>query len=189
MEKKNKLSDVELINFIQQGNLHYFSELSTRYEGYIIKKCKTYVKDTATAEDLCQEIFIKIFLKINRFQKKANFSTWLYSIIHNTCIDFLRKNKKNSQQVLTEKMIDQVAELIEDTDEVPEEISLQILEQLLNSISPEEKLLLLLKYKEKHSIKDIQVSLQLSESAVKMRLKRAKEKINALYKTRVNKEQ
>lgn len=186
MEKKNNLQDEELITLIQQGNLHYFSILSTRYEGYITKKCKTYVKNSDTAEDLCQEILIKIFLKINDFQKKANFSTWLYSIIHNTCIDYLRKNKKNSQQVLTEKMVDEVADLIEDVDEVPQEVSLQILDQLLDTISPEEKLLLLLKYKEKHSIKDIQTSLNLSESAVKMRLKRAKEKINALYKERIS---
>lgn len=144
------------------------------------------MKNGDTAEDLCQEILIKIFLKVNDFQKKANFSTWLYSIIHNTCIDYLRKNKKNTQQVLTEKMVDEVADLIEDVDEIPQEMSLQILDQLLDTISPEEKLLLLLKYKEKHSIKDIQVSLNLSESAVKMRLKRAKEKINALYKERIN---
>lgn len=79
-----------------------------------------------------------------------------------------------------------MADLIEDVDEVPQEVSLQILDQLLDTISPEEKLLLLLKYKEKHSIKDIQTSLNLSESAVKMRLKRAKEKINALYKERIS---
>ena len=53
--------------------------------------------------------------------------------------------------------------------------------QLLEEITPEEKLILLLKYKEKHSIKEIETTMGISESAVKMRLSRAKEKINLLY--------
>nr|WP_281349504.1 RNA polymerase sigma factor [Fulvivirga aurantia] len=167
---------------MQEGNMRYFSELAARYESYIIKKCKTYVKETDIAEDLCQEILIKIFLKINNFERKANFSTWLYSIIHNTCIDYLRKSKKNARQVITEQMVEELAEMVEDVDELPEELSEAILDKLLDEISPEEKLLLLLKYKEKHSIKDIQQSLNLSESAIKMRLKRAKEKVNKLYR-------
>jgi len=181
LEEKKKYTDEELVSLLQQGNTRYFSVLSEKHEPYILKKCKSYVKDEDTAEDLCQEILIKVFLKINNFEHKANFSTWLYSIIHNTCIDFLRKNKRNTRQVLTEKMIDEVADMIDEVDEVPEELSEVILNKLLEEISPDEKLILLLKYKEKHSIKDIQTSLNLSESAVKMRLKRAKEKINKLY--------
>lgn len=182
MEENKKLSDDELVALLQEDNMRYFSVLADRYEPVIIKKCKTYVKDEDTAEDLSQEVLIKIFMKIKSFKKEANFSTWLYAIIHNTCIDYLRKNKKNTRQVLTDKMVDELPELIDEVDELPIELSEAILDKLLDEIGPEEKLLLLLKYKEKHSIKDIQASLQLSESAIKMRLKRAKEKVNKLYK-------
>lgn len=181
MEGKNEYTDEEILSLLQDGNMRYFSMLTERYENYILKKCKSYVKDEDIAEDLCQEVLIKVYMHIHEFQKKAKFSTWLYAIIHNTCIDYLRKNKKNMRQVITEKMVDEIADLIDDTDNVPEELSVQILDKLLEEMSPEEKLILLLKYKEKHAIKDIQLSLNLSESAVKMRLKRAKEKINTLY--------
>ncbi|UII28732.1 RNA polymerase sigma factor [Fulvivirga maritima] len=177
-----KISDEELILLLQKGgNGPYFTLLAERHEKYILKKCTSYVKDDDEAEDLCQEILIKLFLKVNDFKGQAKFSTWLFSIIHNTCIDHLRKSKKNVTQVITEKMADEISEMIEGVDEVPEEISMTILNQLLEEISPEEKLLLLMKYKEKHHIKDIQLTLGLSESAVKMRLKRAKEKLNKLY--------
>ena len=178
-----KISDEELIAILQtEGNLSYFSILTERHEQQILKKCKSYVKDEDTAEDLCQEILIKIFLKLNAFRGEARFSTWLFAIVHNTCMDYLRKNKKNQVvKVITEKMTDEIAELIDGVDEIPDELSAQILEELLELLSPEEKMLLLLKYKEKHSIKDIQLSLGLSESAVKMRLKRARTHINELY--------
>lgn len=80
-------------------------------------------------------------------------------------------------------MKEDVADLIEGVDEIPEELSEKILFELLDDMTSEEKLLLLMKYKEKHHIKDIQATLHLSESAVKMRLKRARDKINILYKT------
>lgn len=177
------ISDEELITTLQiEGNMTYFSMLTDRHEKRILAKCKSYVKDDDTAEDLCQEILIKVFLKLKDFRGEARFSTWLFAIVHNTCMDYLRKNKKSQiLKVITEKMADEVAELIEGVDEISEELSVQILEQLLEVISPEEKMLLLLKYKEKHSIKDIQESLGLSESAVKMRLKRARTHINDLY--------
>lgn len=178
-----KISDEALISILQtEGNLAYFSLLTERHEHTILKKCKSYVKDDDTAEDLCQEILIKVFLKLKNFRGEARFSTWLFAIIHNTCMDYLRKNKKSQVlKVITEKMADEVAEMIEGVDEIPEALSVQILEELLELISPEEKMLLLLKYKEKHPIKDIQQSLGLSESAVKMRLKRARTHVNELY--------
>ena len=182
MINKN-LSDEEIIKILQQeGNNRYFTVLAERYELGILKKCKSYVKDDDTAEDLCQEILLKVFINIKNFKGSAKFSTWLFSIIHNSCIDFLRKEKKNVKQVITNKMVEEVAEIIDGVDEVSLELSEKLMLKLLEDLSPEDRLLLLLKYKEKHSIHDIQASLNLSESAVKMRLKRVKEKLNKLYK-------
>jgi RNA polymerase sigma factor (sigma-70 family) len=188
MINKN-LTDEEIVLLLKtDGNSRYFTILAERHESKILKKCKSYVETDAAAEDLCQEILIKLFLKVNDFKGDSKFSTWLFSIIHNTCIDYLRKHKKSIHKVITEKMSDEVADMIEGDDEISEELSEKILTKLLEEMTPDEKLLLLLKYKEKHHIKDIQNTLNLSESAVKMRLKRAREKINKLYATYKNKE-
>ena len=177
------LTDHEIIHLLkEEGNLRHFSLIVEKYESQILSRCKSYVRDKDIAEDLCQEILIKVFLKIKSFKGESRFSTWLFAIVHNTCVDYLRKNKKSElYKIITEKMADEMADLLDDVDEVSEEISIQTMEMLLEEMSPDEKVLLLLKYKEKHSIKDIHLSLNLSESAVKMRLKRAKHKANKLY--------
>lgn len=182
MKDLKQYSDEELALFLKSSGEHrYFSELTKRHEKSILKKCKSYVRQEDVSQDLMQEILIKIFLRISDFRSEARFSTWLFTIIHSTCIDYLRKNKKNVHQVLSEKLSDELGELVDTEETLAPEISEKILYDLLAQMSPEEKMLLLLKYKEKHPIRDIQQTLLLSESAVKMRLKRAREKINKLY--------
>ncbi|MEQ8906072.1 RNA polymerase sigma factor [Ekhidna sp.] len=177
----DKLSDEELVLRMKSGDNRYFSVFADRYEKYILTRCKSYVKDADSAEDLSQEVMIKVFLQVANFRKEAKLTTWLFSIIHNTCIDYLRSKKKRTHDVISEKLADEVFEIVDADEELTEEKTVEILETLLDQMTPEGKLILLLKYKEKHSINDIQNSLGLSESAVKMRLKRAKEMLNKLY--------
>ncbi|WP_422008157.1 RNA polymerase sigma factor [Roseivirga pacifica] len=179
--KTSSLSDEELIQFIQNGGPErYFSVLADRHQAYVLRKCKGFVKSDDEAEDLSQEVFIKVFMQLKSFRSEAKFKTWLYTIIYHTCLDYLRKRKKSTHDIISEKLAEEIAEVI-DTDEVDQELLLQALEQLLEKITPEEKLLLMLKYKEKQPLQAIVATLKLSESAVKMRLKRAKEKVNKLY--------
>jgi RNA polymerase sigma-70 factor (ECF subfamily) len=180
-ELKN-LTDEEIVELFLLGNERYFKFLTIRYEKYIFQKCMGYVKDTDVASDLLQEILIKVFLNLGQFHKKAKFSTWLFSIIHHTCIDYLRKNKKNVHGVITEKLADEIGEILDGNESPEEEKTIEMLNELLETMTPEEKLILVLKYKERHTIRDIQYSLNLSESAVKMRLLRAKEHLNNLYR-------
>ena len=175
-----EISESELISGLKSGNSKYFSLFTVKYEDYIKRKCIRYVKDPELAEDLKQEILIKVFLQVSGFREDARISTWLYAIIHNTCIDYLRKNKKNVYRVLSKELASELITEIED-ENAPEALNVEILDELLESLSPEGKLIILLKYKEKHSIKDIQNTLGLSESAVKMRLKRTRELLNRLY--------
>ncbi|MFT6873818.1 MAG: RNA polymerase sigma factor (sigma-70 family) [Roseivirga sp.] len=179
-----KPTDEELvILFQQEGNSRFFEILVTRYRQRIYLKCLGYVKNKDTAEDLCQDIFAKIFQKIDTFRRESLFTTWLYAITHNECLNYLRSIKKSSHEVITEKLADKLEEIIEE-DEVDAEVSEESLMLLLEELTREDKLILLLKYKDKQPIKEIQKVLGLSESAVKMRLKRAKERINKLYISR-----
>ena len=82
---------------------------------------------------------------------------------------------------ITSELSDEISDLLENSGEISVELSEDLLNSLLDQITPEGKLILLLKYKEKKSIKEIQTALDISESTVKMRLKRAKDKINRLY--------
>jgi RNA polymerase sigma-70 factor (ECF subfamily) len=88
----------------------------------------------------------------------------------------LRKSA-NRNTIIIKHLADLTEDIPDLEEQVSPEITTQVLTQLLNQITPEERLILILKYQEKQSIKDIHSSLGISESAVKMRLKRAKQKV------------
>ncbi len=178
---KEIINDTELVVRMKESDPRAFSLFTSKYEKYVFMRCLNYVKDRNVAEDLMQEIFIKVFMQISKFREEAKFSAWLYTIIHNTCIDHLRKTKINIHKLITEELVDELIDVVDYDEELPEELSIEILETLLDQLTPEGKLIILLKYKEKHPIRDIQETMGLSESAVKMRLKRAKELLNTLY--------
>ncbi len=182
--KKNKdLTDEQVIERIVASQDPAMVEiLYQRYAPKVYRKCISFVKEDDIAENLTHDIFIKVYLNLASFKRRSKFSTWLYSITYNFCIDYLRKAKK--QQVYN---LDDQKEVVGDADidslEDLKGIELKRLKQLLEKIKPEEKMILLMKYREEMSIKEIQQVFQISESAVKMRIKRAKEKVRNLYET------
>ena len=127
-----------------------------------------------------QEIFIKVLLNLSKFNKKAKFSTWLYTITYNYCIDSIRKAKK-----LQSVSVDDVAELEHEPDTIDDKVLLETnivrLKAILDVIPTEDKAILLMKYQDDMSIRDIGSVLSKSESAVKMKIKRAKEKFVKQY--------
>jgi RNA polymerase sigma-70 factor (ECF subfamily) len=140
------------------------------------------LNNTTLCKDALQDIFLKILLNISNFNFKSKFSTWIYSITYNHCIDVIRKEGK---LISNEKDIEEDHKLITKVDEIEEKMLLQIkvkrLEEILDSIPVSDKAILLLKYQGGMSIKEISDILAKSESAVKMKLKRAKEKCLKKY--------
>jgi RNA polymerase sigma-70 factor (ECF subfamily) len=135
-------------------------------------------KDSEAAEDFTQDIFIKVFSKMNTFQQRSKFSTWLYSISHHYCLDQLRVGKRLATETLADDLIDNMSEA--DTgDDV--ETKLRDMSKLMEGIPVEEVQLLQLKYEQGVSIKEIAKRYHLTESAVKMRLKRTRDKLYDRY--------
>lgn len=139
------------------------------------------LKNEALAQDATQDIFLKIFLNLSKFGGKSKFSTWIYSITYNYCIDLIRKGKKE-KNIFSED-IEKAPDLAE---EVPDsallEIEVKKLKIILDKIPVGDKAVLLMKYQDDMSIKEISDSLDKSESAIKMKIKRAKHKVQKVYK-------
>lgn len=176
--KFKDLKDEELVHFYveTQRNI-YFEEIYDRYADKIYRKCYSFVKDTAKAEDYTHDIFLKLAIKIGTFKETARFSTWLYSITYNYCMDQLRLSKKRSEYALDENF-----DIVEEED-ASEQIELQVdsLKKSMEHLAPEEKAILLMKYQDDFSIKEISDTFKISESAVKMRLMRTREKVRKVY--------
>ena len=172
------LKDEELVTLYVDTQLNvYFEEIYKRYADKVYRKCYSFVYNRGKAEDFTHDIFLKLILKIGTFKEDSKFSTWLYSITYNYCMDQIRVNKKEAKVPLADNFD------LEDQDDDAEIIAMQTsgLKKSLQKIPSDEKALLLMKYQDDFSLKDIAETLNISESAVKMRLLRSKEKLRKLY--------
>jgi RNA polymerase sigma factor (sigma-70 family) len=173
-----KFTDEQLVAlFIETQKNLYFEQLYDRYSDKVYRKCLSFVKDDAKAEDFTHDIFLKLVLNLSSYKETAKFSTWLYSITYNYCIDQTRVAKKYSEVGLDDNF--DVPD--DDDDSEIAELEAQQLNKAMKQILPEEKSILMMKYQDDLSIKEISDSLDISESAVKMRLLRAKEKLRKVY--------
>jgi RNA polymerase sigma-70 factor (ECF subfamily) len=89
-------SDIEIINGIISGNQALFSVLVTRYKRLIYSVVYNMIPDKQDVNDISQEVFIRIFQSLNRYNPEYKFSTWAVRITTNYCLDILRKKKVDS---------------------------------------------------------------------------------------------
>jgi RNA polymerase sigma-70 factor (ECF subfamily) len=143
------------------------------------------VNNLAIAQDLTQDILVKTFTKINTFQGKSSFSTWLYQITYTHCIDYIRKNKNFYTEELEEDKFDQLSSedpgLDVEHEKILFEMKLEHVKQILSEIKADERSLILMKYQDNMSINEMSEMYDMSSSAVKMKLKRTRDKIKLRY--------
>lgn len=172
----NKWSDEELVALIvKQGRTELFEHIYDRYANKVYRKCISFVKDEPTAQDMVQDIFLKVFFKLSKFKGNSRFSTWLYAVTYNFCVEYYRKHGRIHTVELDDRL-----EVPTDDNTLEEEILSFRTEQLkkaLESVDPKDKMILLMKYQDGVSIKEIMDQLNISESAVKMRLSRARKRV------------
>ncbi len=179
---ETKVKDIDLIQeYLRTKDSSLFTALYRKYSGKVYGKCISLLRNEHAAKDATQDIFMKIFLNLGQFGAQSKFSTWVYSITYNYCIDVIRKNKK-AGNIFSDEM-ERVPDI---EDEVHDEALLTMevnrLREVLNEIPVGDKAILLMKYQDGLQIKDIAMILAKTESAIKMKIKRAKHKAQEVYK-------
>ncbi|REA59938.1 RNA polymerase subunit sigma-24 [Dyadobacter luteus] len=178
---RHNFTDEELVKlFVETQENRYFEKLYERYSEKVYHKCLSFVKDSAKAEDLTHDIFLKLIFKLGTFKEDAKFSTWLYSITYNHCMDQLRSNKKRGE-VLQEDPIEVPDDVDLNNLFDGEDIEIKNLKTALDQLTVEEKGVLFMKYMDDLSIRDIAGIFNVTESAIKMRLLRSREKLRKKY--------
>jgi RNA polymerase sigma-70 factor (ECF subfamily) len=171
------MEDLDIITaYREKRNGICFRLLHDRYASKIYGKALTMLKKEATAKDATQEIFTKIFLSLGKFGGQSKFSTWVYSITYNYCIDLIRKEKRSRDIFADEVENPPDVEVEEVSDEALTTTKVNELRVVLREISEADRTLLLMKYKDGVKIREIAKMLKKNDSTVKMQLKRAKEK-------------
>jgi len=175
-DKYSTMTDREVIElFLSNRNQEYFRLLYKRYSLKVFKKCISLTHNEEEAEDATQEIFIKIFLNLSKFNNQSKFSTWLYAITHNYCIDLVRKI--NKEKYLFSDQIENTPDIIDDNDHSNAglmEIKLRKLKIVFDRLESSDKKILTMKYQDSLKVREIAKIYNKTESAIKMRLKRAR---------------
>lgn len=180
--KFSHLTDEQLVEkIISEGKSELYHVLYNRYFPKVKDKCFSFLKNKSQAEEFANDIMSKAYEKLDSFKGKAHFSSWLYSISYNTIIDYLRKKKQLHYPNWNQE--NELPEIIDETDTEINELSYEKLMEVFEKIHPEEKALLLMKYQDSLSLREIGASLSVSEDAAKMRLKRARSRVVYLYHT------
>jgi RNA polymerase sigma factor (sigma-70 family) len=183
--KHKQKSDEEIVLLIlNSGNQELFEILYLRYFKKVRDKCFSFLKDSKLSEEFANDILTKAYEKIPGFKGNSSFSSWLYSITYNYCIDYLRAKKKLHYPDWNSN--NEIPEIIDESETDFEEASYENLLTIFELIHPEEKVLLLMKYQDNLPIKQIAKTLRISEDAVKMRLKRARSRVIYMYNQKFN---
>lgn len=99
MERDLIVTDLELVEKVKSGDRRSFSELVKRHQRSVLRLSLRFVKDMDTAEDVTQEAFIKAYEKLNSFEGRASFKSWLFQIAVNTARNKIRESKRDTVDI------------------------------------------------------------------------------------------
>ena len=179
------LSDTELINKAQNGDESAFNELICRYDSSVLSIALKYVNDKDDAKDIYQEVFLRVFRGLKKFQFKSEFSTWLYRITTNVCLTFISVGKKQTMMRIDNDMETEAIDNIvgaDDESNSPEELLIRSeisnnVNKALEKLSPKQKMIFILKHFEGYKIREISLMMNSSEGTIKKYLFEATHKL------------
>src|SRR6266853_2493250 len=176
--------DRELVRRAQKDDKEAFEELVRRHQNRVFAVAGGILRNREDVEDIAQQVFLKAYFSIKRFDQRAAFSTWLYKITVNECWDLLRKKKVRPllyESDLSEEQVQQfsAAEKFESgAQDVSDKLEAQQrVEILLQGLDERDRMMLILKEVEGFAIEEIAEILDLNANTVKVRLFRARRRI------------
>ncbi len=182
----------ELVRMAQNGTVEAFEELVRRHQQRVFAVVTRILRRREDVEDISQQVFLKAYVSIRRFDMRSAFSTWLYKIAVNECWDSLRKKKVRPlvyESDLSEEQV-QLLDTYAQADRGPsghdEQIQARDLaERLLSALSEEDREILLLKEVEGLSVQEIAEIFELNVNTVKVRMFRARANMMEAYRRKL----
>jgi RNA polymerase sigma-70 factor (ECF subfamily) len=189
--KSRRDNDRELVRRAQKEDKEAFEELVRRHQARVFAVAGGILRNKEDVEDIAQQVFLKAYFSLKRFDQRAAFSTWLYKITVNECWDLLRKRKVRPllyEADLSEEQARQYGaseERAEQTQDVSERLEKrQELERLLDCLEERDRTMLVLKEVQGFSVEEIAELLGINGNTVKVRLFRARQRITERLRRR-----
>jgi RNA polymerase sigma-70 factor (ECF subfamily) len=183
------VNDQHYINQVLKGDPYAFAALVDRYKDMVFTLTLRMVRNREEAEELSQDTFIKVYRSLDRFREESKFSTWLYKIAYNTCLDRIRKNKRQQYTIAIDEHTEQeFATLSATFDAIEEKERKQMLQNCLDLLPGADSFLLTLIYFEEQSVKEIAKIMGVTSNHVKIKLFRSRKKLAAVLKVQMEPE-
>ncbi len=176
-----RAADEDIIRQVLNGNRQAYAVLVDKYKDRVFSLALGIVRNRELAEEIAQDTFVKAYSSLKKFRKEAGFSTWIYRITYNTAISEMRKQKHKIRTV--ERVEENLPSA--DTSVTMEELEEKeekhkLIEQAIDELFPEEKLILTLYYYEENSVEQISKATGLTPSNVKVKLFRIRHKLREI---------
>lgn len=179
----------ELIKRAKGGDLRAFEDLVNAHKNVVFSLALRTLTNKQEAEEIAQDVFIKVFKSIQNFKGDSKFSTWLYRITYNCCLDHVRSKRKKFIEIpVDERPMD----FLDDTKNAlammqKDEKKKRIL-ACLNALSPEDSAILTLYYFEEKNLNEVAKILDCKANSAKVRLHRARKRLAIILKERMEPE-
>ena len=177
------LVEFELIGQAQAGNDAAFNGIVTAYRKRILGTIGRLIGRPEDVEDVAQEVFLRLFFSLDQLRTPEVFEPWLYRLTVNASYDYLRRQRRRNESRMADlseqqvMMADALAGGKQDTEEQRKGQVRELVEELLDTVSPEDRILLTLKEVEGLSLKELEKIYSVNENALKVRLFRARQRV------------
>lgn len=170
--------DQILITAIEKGDTKAYAQLVDRYKDLVYTLAIRMLKHKEEAEEVAQDTFIKVFKSLGKFKGDSKFSTWIYKVTYNTCLDRIKKNKKHFNNVAIDEYTFNKLDTIDNAlDNIIKEEKSTLIKQCINKLPEDSSALLTLFYFEELSLDEISKIINLEANTVKVKLFRARKKL------------
>lgn len=181
-----KLDTDELVERFQRGEISAFNELVERYRGRIYNITYRYTRNPEDALDLVQEVFIKAFKALGKFERRSAFYSWLYRVAVNVCVDFLRRKSRQHQPLSLDELISSEVVLPQKRkDALPDDVVIRTelrrkISESVSRLPPRQQAVFMLRHRDGLQLKEIAAAIGRSEGTVKAHLFHANQRMKEM---------
>jgi RNA polymerase sigma-70 factor, ECF subfamily len=175
---QDQMTDPELLSLVASGDESAYAELVRRHHAKVFGLCVALLGNQSQAEDAAQDVFLKAYLALNKFRGASSFSTWLYRVASNHCLDVMRKEarlRSESLDALLEAEGERIQQLMTEPDHERRLEETDLIERVLRTLPEDYRLILTLREVQGLSYTEIMDTMDCSMDSVKGRLRRARE--------------
>lgn len=170
-KSEDAMSDHDLILKVKGGDMMAFEQLVHRYDGRVLSMAASYVNNADDAKDIYQEVFLRVYRGLRKFQARSEFSTWLFRIATNVCLSHRSRRKRHAHVSIHAEEGEDEAHGVDsgvrtDSAALGAEISEHV-NEALKSLSPQQRMVFTLRHFEEYKLHEIAQMMKCTEGTVK----------------------